>query len=175
MVVLVSTDLTINDESNWEEMPDHLLDQGWYLSKENSVRKCAPLGYSGLDNPIESLTSDLLALQQNGVTGTVIFVMPDDELPYRSAVLKKTELGISAGAMIIPDIRELTTYCGEGLTKFDEFDAHNARHVVIHGLLDELVADWIACGQKRFPSKGTILELVRWSLRQIDEPEERRV
>jgi hypothetical protein len=46
---------------------------------------------------------------------------------------------------------------------------HRARHVLLHTMLDELVADWIRHSEKR-PSQATVLELMLWSGGQIDNP-----
>lgn len=41
-------------------------------------------------------------------------------------------------------------------------DEHLARHVLLHNMLDELVADYITSTGKR-PSNSTIMELIQWS------------
>lgn len=46
---------------------------------------------------------------------------------------------------------------------------HVARHVFLHGALDELVADWITKTEQR-PSTGTVIDLLRWSYTQTLEP-----
>jgi len=48
---------------------------------------------------------------------------------------------------------------------------HMARHVVLHNHLDELIADWVGSGPSRYPSTGTILELMRWSRGQMKRPD----
>lgn len=57
---------------------------------------------------------------------------------------------------------------------------HIARHKELHRALDELVADWIGCGETmaerpRLPSKWTIMELIQWSHQQTIDPEEPRL
>lgn len=49
-------------------------------------------------------------------------------------------------------------------------DEHKQRHVELHKLLDELVADFIehsGC----LPSKTTIFELMKWSNEQAQKPD----
>ena len=48
---------------------------------------------------------------------------------------------------------------------------HMDRHVLLHSCLDELIADWIDSGPSRYPSKGTILELMQWSSGQAKRPD----
>ncbi len=44
------------------------------------------------------------------------------------------------------------------------------RHVLLHGYLDELVADMIR-STYMLPSKTTVLELMEWSYRQTADPD----
>ena len=55
----------------------------------------------------------------------------------------------------------------------EEIDSedHKQRHKELHRALDELCADWINHTGGR-PSAGTVLELMRWSARQMDAPTE---
>jgi len=50
---------------------------------------------------------------------------------------------------------------------------HIERHKMLHRYLDELVADWID-ETGRLPSKGKVMELMNWSARQTEEPDDRR-
>ena len=50
--------------------------------------------------------------------------------------------------------------------------AHAERHERLHGYLDELIADWLACTNGTRPSKSTVLELMRWSKKQTENPDE---
>jgi len=57
-------------------------------------------------------------------------------------------------------------------------EEHRARHLALHKMLDELVADWIACGglkEMRLPSKSTIRDLMEWSFRQTINPEDTKI
>lgn len=47
-------------------------------------------------------------------------------------------------------------------------EKHRQRHIVLHEMLDELVADWITC-ENKVPSKSSILELMQWSAKQTKE------
>lgn len=47
---------------------------------------------------------------------------------------------------------------------------HKERHKMLHGYLDELVADFIT-HTRGFPSKTTVLELMDWSAKQVDNPD----
>lgn len=48
-------------------------------------------------------------------------------------------------------------------------EEHKERHVMLHGYLDELVADW--CSRTRsYPSTDTVLSLMRWSHAQTMSP-----
>ena len=51
-------------------------------------------------------------------------------------------------------------------------EQHRARHVELHKMVDELVADWISHTRGR-PSQSTVLELLEWSAAQAVEPTER--
>ena len=46
---------------------------------------------------------------------------------------------------------------------------HIERHEKLHNSLDELVADWLT-HTKKFPSKSTITELLKWSHEQTKNP-----
>jgi hypothetical protein len=48
-------------------------------------------------------------------------------------------------------------------------EEHKERHAILHRNLDELVADWITQTGK-VPSKGTVLDLIRWSSQQAENP-----
>ena len=48
---------------------------------------------------------------------------------------------------------------------------HMDKHIILHTMLDELVADYIL-HQKRLLSETTVLELIRWSYKQTISPEE---
>lgn len=53
---------------------------------------------------------------------------------------------------------------------------HLERHVLLHHMLDELVADWISCGPSkapdvRLPSHSSIMDLMDWSFKQTVNPE----
>jgi hypothetical protein len=50
-------------------------------------------------------------------------------------------------------------------------EEHKARHKKLHRSFDELVADFIKHSEK-LPSKVTVLELIMWSYKQTQEPEE---
>ncbi len=50
-------------------------------------------------------------------------------------------------------------------------EEHRNRHTALHKYLTELVADWIGHTGK-LPCEGTILELVKWSSQQRDNPDE---
>lgn len=51
---------------------------------------------------------------------------------------------------------------------------HRARHVMLHKMLDELLADWITHTNK-LPSQSTCMELMEWSYAQTIEPTEGKV
>jgi len=48
---------------------------------------------------------------------------------------------------------------------------HIERHKMLHGHLDELLADFIT-HTKKLPSQATVMELMEWSARQIENPDE---
>lgn len=48
-------------------------------------------------------------------------------------------------------------------------EEHKARHVMIHALLDELVADFIGCTGGR-PSQTKVIDLLTWSHDQMENP-----
>jgi len=48
---------------------------------------------------------------------------------------------------------------------------HKKRHKDLHKSLDELVADFIR-HTERLPSRTTVLELMKWSSEQVDNPTE---
>jgi len=50
-------------------------------------------------------------------------------------------------------------------------EKHIERHIFLHKSLDELVADFIN-HTKNLPSETTIMELLKWSSDQIDNPTE---
>ena len=49
-------------------------------------------------------------------------------------------------------------------------DAHKERHIELHKMLDELIADYIT-NTKGMPSQNTILDLMQWSHKQTEEPD----
>jgi hypothetical protein len=48
---------------------------------------------------------------------------------------------------------------------------HQHRHALLHVSLDELVVDFIKHTDKR-PSTATVLDLMAWSSKQTENPEE---
>lgn len=48
-------------------------------------------------------------------------------------------------------------------------EEHKLRHAELHGNLDELVADMIT-HTEMLPSKATILDLLKWSHSQTENP-----
>lgn len=52
-------------------------------------------------------------------------------------------------------------------------EEHRERHVLLHRMLDELVADFIGQSGKR-PSETTVLELIFWSSEQMVNPTEKK-
>ena len=50
-------------------------------------------------------------------------------------------------------------------------EAHKKRHEELHAALDELVADWIM-QTKLMPNKSSVLDLMKWSASQVDNPTE---
>jgi hypothetical protein len=48
-------------------------------------------------------------------------------------------------------------------------DEHKQRHVQLHQGLHELIADWMA-QTAVLPSEALVSELVRWSMRQVENP-----
>jgi hypothetical protein len=53
------------------------------------------------------------------------------------------------------------------------FEEHRQRHIELHQALDELVADWLA-QTPAMPSSSSVMELIRWSNEQTDNPTENR-
>lgn len=49
-------------------------------------------------------------------------------------------------------------------------EEHKKRHAELHKALDELLADWIGATEG-MPSKSSILELVKWSHAQTENPD----
>ena len=49
-------------------------------------------------------------------------------------------------------------------------EEHKARHELLHKNLDELVADWRQHNPNVFPSKCTVLQLMKWSHGQTINP-----
>jgi len=47
---------------------------------------------------------------------------------------------------------------------------HKKRHKELHSKLDELVADFLIHNICKIPSQTTILELMEWSHKQINNP-----
>ncbi len=52
------------------------------------------------------------------------------------------------------------------------FEDHKQRHIELHKYLDELVADFITHNQG-MPSTTTILQLMKWSKEQMENPTEK--
>jgi len=50
-------------------------------------------------------------------------------------------------------------------------EEHKERHVILHQMLDELVADFIRHTEKR-PSKTSLFEFMQWSNQQTINPTE---
>ncbi|MBL8473819.1 MAG: hypothetical protein JNM98_18660 [Rhodocyclaceae bacterium] len=53
------------------------------------------------------------------------------------------------------------------------YEKHRERHAKLHGMLDELVADWITetgC----LPSKSSVMELMQWSYMQTFDPSDKQ-
>lgn len=48
---------------------------------------------------------------------------------------------------------------------------HKERHVMLHGAIDELVADFIVHTRRR-PSETTVMELMTWASEQRSNPTE---
>jgi hypothetical protein len=48
-------------------------------------------------------------------------------------------------------------------------EEHKARHIELHGFLDELFADFITHGNGR--TGNTIMELITWSFKQSENPD----
>jgi hypothetical protein len=56
---------------------------------------------------------------------------------------------------------------GAGMTP----DEHQARHVLLHRMFDELLADWIG-HTGLLPSQHSVMEFMDWSYAQTVEPTE---
>jgi hypothetical protein len=56
----------------------------------------------------------------------------------------------------------------------ESHETHKQRHIELHGALDELVADFIAHGKigEHRPSETTVMELMKWSHQQTQDPTE---
>lgn len=48
---------------------------------------------------------------------------------------------------------------------------HKARHIELHKALDELVADWIR-HTKLLPCNATVMDVLKWSHEQTENPTE---
>ncbi len=48
-------------------------------------------------------------------------------------------------------------------------DTHRSRHVLLHRMLDELVADWIG-ETEGLPSNASVMDLINWSHSQTITP-----
>lgn len=48
-------------------------------------------------------------------------------------------------------------------------EEHKQRHIELHKMLDELIADFISQTGK-MPSKTTVMELMQWSYQQTLDP-----
>jgi hypothetical protein len=51
-------------------------------------------------------------------------------------------------------------------------DEHRKRHVFLHRMFDELIADYFTFNRGKLPINTTIGELMTWSYKQTNEPEE---
>lgn len=51
-------------------------------------------------------------------------------------------------------------------------DEHRARHLLLHAMLDELVADWLSHNRYARPSTSAVSELIAWSYVQTIAPSE---
>jgi len=51
-------------------------------------------------------------------------------------------------------------------------DEHRARHEQLHRGFDELMADYLAHNRDALPSNTTLMDLVQWSFKQTQEPDE---
>jgi len=49
---------------------------------------------------------------------------------------------------------------------------HKSRHIFLHRILDELVADFIQHNKTKVPTQTTVTELMIWSHKQTIKPEE---
>jgi hypothetical protein len=47
---------------------------------------------------------------------------------------------------------------------------HRLRHIQLHQALDELVADFLTHNPDKRPSTATIMELIKWSHEQTQNP-----
>lgn len=54
---------------------------------------------------------------------------------------------------------------------FEEHEKHKRRHYKLHRMFDELLADFIDHTHKT-PSKATLMELIKWSAQQKENPTE---
>lgn len=48
---------------------------------------------------------------------------------------------------------------------------HKKQHRELHAALDELIADWIGSSDRPRPSKNTVYDLMKWSAKQIENPD----
>ena len=53
-----------------------------------------------------------------------------------------------------------------------DYMKHKKRHQELHKSLDELVADFLSHNKWKIPSQTTLLELMEWSYKQTNNPEE---
>jgi len=49
-------------------------------------------------------------------------------------------------------------------------EEHKQRHIELHAMLDELVADFIGC-TGNLPSKTTVMDLMKWTFEQTKIPD----
>lgn len=49
-------------------------------------------------------------------------------------------------------------------------EKHKERHILLHRMFDELIADFIS-NTKKLPSKTFLMELMDWSYKQIQGPD----
>jgi len=54
--------------------------------------------------------------------------------------------------------------------KIHPTDEHQARHRILHEMVDELVADYLLQHREALPSETTLLDLMKWSYEQTQNP-----
>jgi hypothetical protein len=58
------------------------------------------------------------------------------------------------------------------MTKQMTKEEHRQRHIELHRYLDELLADYLMHNSGSLPSTTTIMDLMRWSYLQTQDPTE---